>query len=194
MRQLPKVLRLDIAGNPVEWITYEDYAYYYAKDLIGWSMGDLDVDVYGGKSRMTGLQTVMPMNTIVAIKGKVSEKQMRQNRRVPLSNDALFKRDLNICAYCGDHFTKGQLTKDHIHPVSKGGKDIWTNVVAACAHCNQKRKQDMTLEEAGLELLYVPYTPNKAEWLILKGRNILADQMQFLMKQVPKNSRIHMMS
>ena len=193
MRQLPKVLRLDIAGNPVEWITYEAYAYYFAKDLIGWSMGDLDVDVFGGKSRMTGEQTIMPMNTIVAIKGKVNERQMRQNRRVPLTNPALFKRDLNICAYCGDHFTDRQLTKDHIHPVSKGGLDIWTNVVASCAPCNQGRKQDKSLEEAGMQLLYVPYAPNKAELLILKNRSILADQMDFLIKQVPKNSRIHLM-
>ena len=191
MRQLPKVLRLDIAGNPVEWITYEDYAYYYAKDLIGWSMGDLDLDVFGGTSRMTGEQTVMPMNTIVAIKGKVNEKQLRQNRRVPLTPEELFKRDRNMCAYCGDTFPNSKLTKDHVTPVSKGGPDIWTNVVASCAYCNQSLKQDKTLEEAGMELLYVPYAPNKAEWLILKNRSILADQMDFLMKQIPKESRLH---
>lgn len=190
MRQLPRVLRLDVAGNPVEWITYETYAYYYAKDLVAWSMGELDFDVFGGKSRMTGLQTVMPMNTIVAIKGKVNERQMRQNRRVPLTNPALFRRDRHICAYCGDEFTEKHLTRDHIIPVSKGGPDVWTNVVASCAHCNQKKKQDMTLEEAGLQLLYVPYAPNKAEWLILENRRILADQMDFLIKQVPKESRL----
>ena len=192
MRQLPRVLQLDIAGNPVKWITYEAYAYYYAKDLVAWSMGDLNYDVFGGKSRMTGLQTIMPMNTIVAIKGKVNERQLRQNRRVPLTNPALFRRDRHICAYCGDEFTERNLTRDHIIPVSKGGPDTWMNVVASCAHCNQKKKQDMTLEDAGLQLLYVPYAPNRAEWLILDNRRILADQMDFLIKQVPKESRLRL--
>ena len=36
------------------------------------------------------------------------------------------------------------------------------------------------LKQAGMELLYTPYVPNKAEFLILSNRNILADQMDFL--------------
>jgi len=39
-------------------------------------------------------------------------------------------------------------------------------------------------EESGLELLYAPYVPNKAEYLILTNRKILADQMEFLVQHV----------
>jgi 5-methylcytosine-specific restriction endonuclease McrA len=63
------------------------------------------------------------------------------------------------------------------------------NVVTACSKCNQK-KDDKTLLEAGLQLLYVPYVPTRAEYLILENRNILADQMDFLLSFVPDNSRI----
>ena len=36
------------------------------------------------------------------------------------------------------------------------------------------------LTSSRMELLYAPYVPNKAEFLILSNRNILADQMDFL--------------
>ena len=41
----------------------------------------------------------------------------------------------------------------------------------------------------GMALLYTPYVPNKAEFLILSNRNILADQMDFLLQHLPQQSR-----
>lgn len=189
MRELPLVLQLDIAGNPHNWITYEQSAIYYAKELVGWEAAPVDFTLHGGKSRITGEQSTLTINTIIAVKGKVSDKQIAQMSRVPLTNKALFRRDHNLCAYCGDEFSHSDLSRDHIRPTSKGGPNIWMNVVAACHACN-KRKDDRTPEEAGMELLYVPYVPNRAEYLILQNRKILADQMEFLLKRVPKESRL----
>ena len=68
------------------------------------------------------------------------------------------------------------------------------NCVTACMSCNS-RKNNKSLKEAGLELLYVPYIPDKAEGLVLQNRNILADQMQFLRDFLPKHSRVkHLLS
>jgi 5-methylcytosine-specific restriction endonuclease McrA len=74
-------------------------------------------------------------------------------------------------------------------PVSQGGRDTWMNVVTACRHCNQT-KSGRTPEQARMELVYAPYVPNKAEYLILCNRNILADQMDFLARHVPSQSRV----
>ena len=41
-----------------------------------------------------------------------------------------------------------------------------------------------------MKLLYVPYEPNHYENMILSNRNILTDQMEYLMSGVPKNSRV----
>ena len=41
-----------------------------------------------------------------------------------------------------------------------------------------------------MELLYLPYVPNRAEFLILSNRQILADQMDFLARHVPAKSRV----
>jgi 5-methylcytosine-specific restriction endonuclease McrA len=78
-------------------------------------------------------------------------------------------------------------------PKYHGGTDDWMNVVTACKACNQK-KGCKTLKESRMELLYIPYEPNHVENLILQNRNILADQMEYLLSGVPKHSRIIKMS
>ena len=42
-----------------------------------------------------------------------------------------------------------------------------------------------------MRLLYVPYTPSRHEHFILRNRNILADQMEYLLMGVPRTSRLH---
>ena len=84
--------------------------------------------------------------------------------------------------YCGNKFKDASLTRDHIIPISKGGRDRWSNVVTACRHCNT-RKGDRTPERANMPLLAIPYIPNWAEYLALSNRKILADQMEFLKSQ-----------
>ena len=63
------------------------------------------------------------------------------------------------------------------------------NVVTACRHCNGHKRNRLP-EESGMELLYAPYVPNKAEYLILTNRRILADQMEFLRQHVAAHSRL----
>jgi 5-methylcytosine-specific restriction endonuclease McrA len=190
MNQLPLVLKLDIAGNPDKWITYQDSAYYAAKDLIAWSMAPIAFTLHGGTNAETGLQSTLEMNTIIAVRGDVKHKYKNISPIPPLSNKSLFRRDKNLCAYCGDHHVNAKLTRDHVIPRGQGGVDRWMNVVTACGPCN-KRKDCNTPEESGMHLIYVPYAPNRHEWLILDNRSILADQMEFLMKSVPKESRLH---
>ena len=188
---LPLVLALDVAGNPGRWINYELSAYYYAKDRVAWSMSPVEFTLHGGTNAKTGKQSTLTMNTIIAIHGQMSAKRNKFAHVPPLTNKALFRRDRNICAYCGDVFKPSDLTRDHVIPKAQGGKNIWTNVVAACSHCN-KKKDNRTPEQASVQLIYVPYAPVHAEWLILENRKILADQMQFLLKRVPKESRLYL--
>lgn len=55
------------------------------------------------------------------------------------------------CAFCGDVFDSKDLTRDHLHPRSRGGDNSWENLVPACRPCNQG-KGNRTPEEAGLTL------------------------------------------
>jgi 5-methylcytosine-specific restriction endonuclease McrA len=68
----------------------------------------------------------------------------------------VFRRDNHTCQYCGH--VGGDLTLDHVTPRSKGGKNSWENIVAACRECNSK-KRDRTPFEARMKLLREPYAP-----------------------------------
>jgi 5-methylcytosine-specific restriction endonuclease McrA len=70
------------------------------------------------------------------------------------SRNGVLRRDNNECAYC----TKYASTVDHVVPKSKGGKSSWTNVVAACRKCNEK-KANKSLAQSGMKLLYQPFAP-----------------------------------
>ncbi len=187
-RDVPLILTLDYHGVPHRWVTWQQACFYYAKNLVAWTLGDIAFTVYGGTSRLTGERSRISGHTIIAIKGKAMA--IRAFSQVPpLNNRELFRRDRQLCAYCGGEFNVLRLTRDHIRPVSRGGVDTWMNVVTACRHCNGL-KRNRTPEEAGVQLRYAPYVPNKAEYLILSNRRILADQMEFLVQHVASNSRV----
>lgn len=179
------VLSLDQAGSPFKWLTWEDAVVAHCKENIAWSTGDETV-YRGGKSRLTGETSTVAVPSIIAIKN--THKVVR--KAPPLTNRDLFGRDKYLCVYCGNQFPAALLTRDHIIPVSRGGKNIWMNVVSACKKCNC-HKDNKLLSECGYELLYLPYVPSRVEHLILANRRILGDQMAFLLKCLPDNSRLH---
>jgi hypothetical protein len=185
----PLILTLDTHGVPHRWITWQHACYYYAKNQVAWALGEHAFTVYGGLNRTTGLRSEITASSIIAVKGKAMAMKSF-NQVPPLNNRELFHRDRQICAYCGTMLPISKLTRDHVKPFSRGGKDTWMNVVTACRACNEK-KSDRTPELSGMELLYLPYVPNRAEYLILTNRRILADQMDFLAQHVPAQSRLH---
>lgn len=184
-----QILALDQGGQPHRWISPELAITYHYKGLVAYQLGDEDHTLFrGGVSRMTGEESRIWTAPIIAVKGEAAGH--KRNRIPTLTNSELFARDRHTCAYCGRKFAESRLTRDHVIPVSRGGKDIWTNVVTACDHDNHK-KDNHLLEEVGMELLYVPYTPNRAEHLILKGRKILPVQAEYLAQFIPESSRAH---
>jgi hypothetical protein len=185
-----QILALDQQGQPHRWISRELAITYHAKNLVAWQLGDESHVLFrGGQNRLTGEVSKLWTAPIVAVKGENAHAH-RRNRVPTLTNRELFARDQWTCAYCGRLFPESKLTRDHVIPVSRGGLDVWTNVVTACEHDNHK-KDDMLLEEVGMELLYVPYAPNRAEHLILKGRRILPVQAEYLAQFIPSQSRAH---
>ena len=169
------VLALDISGIPRKWVSYDDAITYHAKGAIAWSLGDIVARYHGG-TQNTGVDSYLETSSIIAIRGHGFDPQ--KHGKVALSNRTLFGRDRYVCAYCGEHFQNhNHLSRDHIMPRSKGGLNVWMNVVTACKDCNT-RKSNRTLKETGMELLYLPYVPNHYESMILQNRNILADRSE----------------
>ncbi len=186
--RFPRTLLLNKNGVPMQWIGYERAAYYKAKNKILWSSGEYEIVLHGGTNAKTGLQSTLTLSSIIAV-NTTSSASIKQNKTPSLTNKTLFERDNSMCAYCTGKVSPKSLTRDHIFPTSKGGKDTWENCVTACKTCNNW-KGDRTLAEADMELRYIPYTPSFNEHLILQNRTILRDQMEFLMTGVSKHSRL----
>ncbi|MDY0011644.1 MAG: HNH endonuclease [Rhodocyclaceae bacterium] len=184
----PLVLTLDMHGQPHRWVSWQTACHYYALDMVAWTAGERHILIHGGINRLTGRRSEITANSIIAIRGRALQAGYLL-AVPPLNNRELFHRDRQLCAYCGCRLPGGHLTRDHVHPISQGGRDIWMNVVTACRSCNQ-RKSGRTPEQARMPLLYAPYVPNKAEYLILCNRHILADQMDFLARHLPRQSRL----
>lgn len=183
--RVPRILRLNHAGMPYRWASWYEAARLYARDLVIWTLGDPVLTLRGGYSRRQRQISEIEIHGIVACRGKIF---VRDSMIPPVSNPALFARDGQMCMYCG--VETRNLTRDHLVPKSRGGRDAWENVVAACYKCNH-RKGNRLLEESGMELLALPYVPNFAEYLaLINSGRILADQMDFLSTRFGSESRL----
>ena len=183
-----QILRTDISGMPLEWVDYQHAVRLYYLGQVAYACGRLLYRIRGGINARTGRQSVVELNSIIATHGSQQAALMGNAAYVPpLNNAALFRRDDYICLYCGRRCRESMLSRDHVTPVSRGGRDVWNNVVTACKPCNSF-KGNRTPEECGSQLLAVPFTPNHAEYVYLQGRRVLADQMEFLRAHFPRRS------
>lgn len=185
-----RILVCDAAYMPHHWVTWQDGIVLKYKDLIRSEQGSLSF-YHGGMSRITGHRTKIEIGSIMFLK-----EVLRYDSRVPpLTNQNLFARDLNQCGYCSRRFKEDKLSRDHIIPVSKDGKNTWGNCITACKPCNHM-KADLPLGKAidedgdKMTLKFKPYTPSHVERLIMQHRHIQQDQMEFLYSMLPNHSRI----
>ncbi len=186
-----QLLRTDISGMPLEWIDYREAVRLYHTGQVAYTCGSALYRLFGGTNARTGLQTQVDVNSIIATVGHTHSPGARRGAYLPpLNNETLFKRDGYLCMYCGARFPSHLLSRDHIKPFSRGGQDTWANVITACRRCNNA-KASRTPEEAGMQLRAVPFIPTFAEYIYLKGRRVLTDQMEYLLAHFPRSSPLH---
>ncbi|MEM7253703.1 MAG: HNH endonuclease [Pseudomonadota bacterium] len=187
----PLILKLDVAGRPIGWVSREAGALLYCRGQVAWEAGDSYIRLRGGYSRLLGTRSELNVNTIIATRS--IDRIADAAGTPPLTNRQLFRRDAFTCMYCGQTHPPGELTRDHVTPTSRGGRDVWENVVTACRTCNHAKdaRTINEIEALGMRLLAVPYAPNRAEALILANRRILTDQMAFLRSHISKASRLN---
>jgi len=77
-------------------------------------------------------------------------------KKIMLTRKNVMRRDGSQCQYCG---CRDRLTIDHVRPKSRGGRDTWENLVAACVPCNNT-KGNKTPDEADMKLSRKPFRPS----------------------------------
>jgi 5-methylcytosine-specific restriction endonuclease McrA len=186
-----QVLRTDVSGMPLEWIDYREAVRLYCLGQVCYAFGTPLYTLRGGTNASTGRRTELEIHSMLSTVGQSHNPgSLRGDYVPPLNNETLFKRDAWLCMYCGGRFRPSQLSRDHVRPFYQGGQDVWNNVVAACKRCNNA-KASRTPEQARMALLAVPFTPTYAEYIYLKGRRVLADQMEYLLAHFPRSSPLH---
>jgi len=94
--------------------------------------------------------------------------------RVPahLTQRNLFLRDERTCQYCKRHAkdlgSDGPLTRDHIIPVVRGGKNTWTNVITSCRKCNNIKGEHFLseMEDVYYRVAEDPDQQELADWIL----------------------------
>lgn len=105
---------------------------------------------------------VMPLPEVIRLRRFIKLPY----RPIPFCRKNIMLRDGYCCQYCHDRFPLDQLTLDHVIPLSRGGRDSWSNVVTACKKCNHK-KGNYLLEEIGMVLTNRPKKPTLPSFLHL---------------------------
>ena len=141
-----KTLKLDATYRPIEVINGTEAL---VMCLIGKARS---IETYDAVIRSTNNIFKIPSVIVLARIVKFRFNSLHCNRK------SVFKRDGHICQYCQKSFGEKELTLDHVFPKSRGGEKSWTNLVASCKKCNQ-RKGNKTPEEAGMKLMRAPKKP-----------------------------------
>ena len=98
-----QVLRTDVAGMPLEWIDYRDAVRLYHSEQVAYDCGTLLYTVFGGNRSADGRRSQIDVSSIIATHGTSQSLSRNRDRYVPpLNNRTLFKRDANLCLFCGN--------------------------------------------------------------------------------------------
>ena len=98
------------------------------------------------------------------MKRKRRENAIRNTKRTDRLTNEAFERiqpaPNNKCLNCGREFTEEERpTRDHVGPLSRGGKDTRDNVCALCHQCNAHNADnldyDLIVSREQLEVDYV---------------------------------------
>ena len=98
------------------------------------------------------------------MKKKKRENAIRNTKRTDRLTNEAFERIIqaqnNKCLKCGIEFTEEERpTRDHVVPLSRGGKDTRDNVCALCHQCNAHKADnldyDLIVSREQLEVNYV---------------------------------------
>lgn len=162
---MERVLLLNASYEPLCVVTSRRALALILKGRVEAACGDL--------LEIQGVSHKLRIPTVIRLRRYINVPR----RGARWSRQAVFQRDNYTCGYCGiclgekqrnKSLSRSDFTIDHVLPVSRGGKNSWTNTVCACAVCNQ-RKSNRTPHEANMRLNWEPKMP-RVTYLVASGQ------------------------
>ncbi len=146
--------------------TYEPLSIVSARRAVCLLIDDKAEMIEADQGVMRSESLEIPYPAVVRLNYMVHAPRRRE---AALSRKAVFARDEYRCQYCGNRAD----SIDHVVPRSRGGRDVWDNLAAACRRCNIN-KRDRTPDEAGMRLLRPCRAPRATGWVTL-GSTLVPD-------------------
>jgi 5-methylcytosine-specific restriction endonuclease McrA len=160
-----RALLLNSSYEPMKVVSWQ-------KALLLWFQGKVEV-VEHHQAFARSVRNSFQLPSVIRLKTYV---RPRSFGAVRFCRENVYIRDNFTCQYCARKMGPKHLTLDHVVPASKSGPKNWTNVVAACRDCNQ-RKANRTPITANMPLMKAPEAPT---WLP-------AAELEMKAGQVPRN-------
>ncbi len=155
-----RVVKLNVSWEPLEIIPWwKAFGLIYldepAKADVLWT--------YPEEYKIRSQYLTWKYPSIIVLRDHVKR---RPERTVSPSLRAILTRDLYTCQYCGCKLSNTTGTRDHIIPKALGGGNSWSNLVACCGAC-QEKKADRHPKDCQM----FPKTTPKAPLLSERFRN-----------------------
>ena len=158
-------------ANKASAVNTDDYSIYKWDD---WAKQE----IFNGDSYISAVNNniKVPEVIVLAKYDKVYRKDVKLTKR------NIYIRDEYKCQYSGKRIKESEADIDHIIPRSKGGENVWENLVVCSKEINRK-KGYRTPEQAGLKLIKKPTKPDNSRILIDPRMNIPKSWEKFIKKK-----------
>lgn len=80
------------------------------------------------------------------MKEKEIKREKEKARALRRTNWWYTRAGAGACHYCRMEVGRGNLTMDHVVPLSRGGRSTKGNIVACCKDCNNRKKYLLPVE------------------------------------------------
>ena len=151
-----RCVKLSMAWEPIEIIPWwKAFGLVYLEE-------DVKADVlwnYPDEHKIRSQYQTWKYPSIIVLTHHVKR---RPERTISPSLRAILTRDLYTCQYCKVRLTNSSGTRDHVIPKALGGGNAWTNLVACCSNC-QEKKADRHPNECGMWPKTTPKAPLLSE-------------------------------
>lgn len=158
---LHRALVLDCAYRPINVASWPKAV------MMDWTQKAEVVEYYPPPAHAFSGQGLHSLPAVIRVAAYVDLHEVSAS--VACTRRNILLRDKFTCQYCGSRGKDGDLTLDHVIPVSKGGKNSFLNLVTACMQCNQRKGNRLLSTLPGWKLRSVPRRPSPWEIGIVVG-------------------------
>jgi len=177
--EIPLILTLDNHGVPHRWVNWQQACFYYAKNLVAWTLGEQE---FVSTAVSPGRRAGAPASPRVrSSRSRASDGDEGFNQCLRSTTASCFAATA-ISARIAEGLQLLRLTRDHIRRYLAAHRHM--DERGHGVPCLQRSQAQPRAGRIGAGASLRTLCPEQGEYLILTNRKILADQMEFLVQHV----------